>query len=86
MIRGTKTAAYTIYGDYPELIKQESMGIVRGRFVNQQDILLKRKVAVIGEGVIKDFVYANGRSVGTYVKVNGVNFMVVGVYNSKFQE
>jgi putative ABC transport system permease protein len=24
-IRGTKTGAYTIYGDYPELIKQEQV-------------------------------------------------------------
>jgi putative ABC transport system permease protein len=83
VIRGTKTAAYTIYGDYPELIKQESMDIIKGRFVNQQDILLKRKVAVIGKGVIKEL-YDNGEGViGTYIKVNGVNFMVVGVYNSK---
>ncbi|HEY0091248.1 MAG TPA: ABC transporter permease, partial [Flavobacterium sp.] len=28
--RGTKTGAYTIYGDYPELISQESMDIIKG--------------------------------------------------------
>jgi len=47
VIRGTKTGAYTIYGDYPELIKQEQMEIIKGRFVNQQDILSRRKVAII---------------------------------------
>lgn len=83
VIRGTKTAAYTIYGDYPELIKQESMDIVKGRFVNQQDISLKRKVAVIGKGVIKELYTPTEEVLGTYIKVNGVNFMVVGVYNSK---
>jgi putative ABC transport system permease protein len=83
VIRGTKTAAYTIYGDYPELIKQESMEIVTGRFVNQQDILLKRKVAVIGKGVIKELYDIAEDVIGTYIKVNGVNFMVIGVYNSK---
>lgn len=83
VVRGTRTAAYTIYGDYPELIKQESMDVIKGRFVNQQDIFLKRKVAVIGKGVIKEL-YDNAEDViGTYIKVNGVNFMVVGVYNSK---
>jgi putative ABC transport system permease protein len=83
VVRGTKTAAYTIYGDYPELIKQQPMDIIKGRFVNQQDILLKRKVAVIGQGVIAEM-YAKGENViGTYLKMNGVNFMVVGVYNSK---
>ncbi|MGO4904587.1 ABC transporter permease [Flavobacterium sp. W20_MBD1_R3] len=83
VVRGTKTAAYTIYGDYPELIKQESMDIIKGRFVNQQDILLKRKVAVIGQGVISEMYEKAEEVIGTYIKVNGVNFMVVGVYNSK---
>jgi putative ABC transport system permease protein len=83
VIRGTKTGAYTIYGDYPELIKQEQMDIVKGRFVNQQDILLRRKVTVIGQGVISEL-YANAEEVmGTYIKINGINFMVVGVYKSK---
>jgi putative ABC transport system permease protein len=85
VVRGTKTAAYTVYGDYPELIKQQPMDIIKGRFVNQQDILLKRKVAVIGQGVIAEL-YAKAEGViGTYLKINGVNFMVVGVYNSKNQ-
>jgi putative ABC transport system permease protein len=81
--RGTKTGAYTIYGDYPELIKQEQMEIVKGRFVNQQDILSRRKVTIIGNGVIAEL-YKNAEEViGTYIKINGVNFMVVGVYKSK---
>jgi putative ABC transport system permease protein len=83
VVRGTKTAAYTIYGDYPELIKQQPMDIIKGRFVNHQDIVEKRKVAIIGQGVINEL-YAKGEEViGTYIKVNSVNFMVVGVYNSK---
>jgi putative ABC transport system permease protein len=83
VIRGTKTGAYTIYGDYPELIKQEQMEIVNGRFVNQQDILSRRKVAIIGKGVIAEL-YLNAEEViGTYIKINGINFMVVGVYKSK---
>ena len=85
VVRGTKTAAYTIYGDYPELIKQQPMDIIKGRFVNQQDILLRRKVAVIGQGVIAEL-YSKGEEViGTYIKMNGINFMVVGIYNSKAQ-
>jgi putative ABC transport system permease protein len=83
VVRGTKTAAYTIYGDYPELIKQQPMDIIKGRFVNHQDIVEKRKVAIIGQGVISGL-YAKGEEViGTYITVNSVNFMVVGVYNSK---
>lgn len=83
VVRGTKTAAYTIYGDYPELIKQEPMDIPKGRFLNQQDITLKRKVAVIGQGVIKELYGPAEEVIGTYIKINGVNFMIVGVYKSK---
>ena len=83
VVRGTKTAAYTIYGDYPELINQEPMDIPKGRFLNQQDITLKRKVAVIGQGVIKELYTPVEEVIGPYIKINGVNFMIVGVYKSK---
>jgi putative ABC transport system permease protein len=83
VVRGTKTAAYTIYGDYPELIKQESMDVLSGRFLNQQDINLRRKVAVIGRGVVKELYDSAEEVMGTYVKINGVNFMIVGIYKSK---
>jgi putative ABC transport system permease protein len=83
VVRGTKTSAFTIYGDYPELIKQQPMDIIKGRFVNQQDILDKRKIAVIGKGVITELYGKEEDAIGTYIKINGINFMVVGVYNSK---
>jgi putative ABC transport system permease protein len=83
VIRGTKTAAFTVYGDYPELIKQESMTVTKGRFVNQQDIVNKRKIAIIGQGVIDELYVKAEEVIGTYIKINGVNFMVVGVYKAK---
>jgi len=85
VVRGTKTSAFTIYGDYPELIKQQPMDIIKGRFVNQQDINERRKVAVIGKGVISELYGKEEEAVGTYIKINGINFMVVGVYRSKQQ-
>lgn len=85
VVRGTKTSAFTVYGDYPELIKQQPMDIVKGRFINQQDILEKRKIAVIGKGVISELYEKEEEAIGTYIKVNGINFMVVGVYHSKQQ-
>ncbi|MBS7252647.1 ABC transporter permease [Flavobacterium branchiicola] len=85
VVRGTKTSAFTIYGDYPELIKQEPMDITNGRFINQQDITEKRKVCVIGRGVISELYGKEEEAVGTYIKINSINFMVVGVYKSKQQ-
>jgi putative ABC transport system permease protein len=83
VVRGTKTAAYTIYGDYPELAYQESKAIIKGRFINYNDINQKRKIAIVGQGVVSGL-YDKGEEVlGSYIKINGVNFMVVGVYKSK---
>jgi putative ABC transport system permease protein len=85
VVRGTKTSSFTVYGDYPELIKQQPMDIIKGRFINQQDILERRKIAIIGKGVISELYGKEEEAIGTYVKINGINFMVIGVYNSKQQ-
>ena len=83
VIRGLKTGGFDVYGDYPEIIKQEPMDILEGRFINYNDIDNKRKVAIIGQGV-KRSLYDMGEDVmGTYIKINGVNFMVIGTYEKK---
>lgn len=83
VIRGIRTGAFNVYGDYPQIINQDPMTIVEGRFVNQNDINEKRKIAIIGEGV-KNSLYDLGEAaLGTYIKINGVNFMVIGVYKKK---
>lgn len=83
IIRGTRTGAYNVYGDYPEFILQQPMDILQGRFINFGDIENKRKVVVIGEGVIREMYDAGEEVLGSYIKVQGVNFMVVGVYKNK---
>ena len=83
VVKGLKTGAYNIYGDYPEFIQQEPMQITEGRFINYGDITEKRKVAVIGEGVVSGL-YEQGEAVlGSYIKIQGVNFMVIGVYKKR---
>ncbi|MCD6544772.1 MAG: ABC transporter permease [Flavobacteriaceae bacterium] len=83
VVRGLKTGAYDVYGDYPEIINQDPMDITSGRFVNYGDIDEKRKVAIIGEGV-QSGLYEKGESpLGTYIKIQGVNFMVIGTYKKK---
>lgn len=80
VIRGTKTGAFEIYGDYPEFIKQRPMDILQGRFLSYSDINAKRKVCVIGSGVVKSLYDKDEEVLGTYVKINGVNFLVVGTF------
>lgn len=78
--RATKTGAFEIYGDYPEYIKQQPMDILQGRFISYSDIDAKRKICLIGTDVVKGLYEKNESVLGTYIKVNGVNFMVVGTF------
>ncbi|MCK0145976.1 ABC transporter permease [Arenibacter sp. F26102] len=80
VVRGIKTGAFNVYGDYPDIINQDPMGITSGRFINELDIGEKRKVAVIGEGVRASLYDVGEEVIGTYIKIQGVNFMVIGTY------
>ena len=86
VVRGLNTGAFNVYGDYPEIIKQQPMDITSGRFVNYGDIEQKRKVAIIGEGVKTALYEREEDPIGTYIKINGVNFMVVGTYKKVASE
>jgi len=52
-----------------------------GRFVNQLDIEQKRKVAVIGKRV-KEVLFEDESAIGDYVRINGADYLVVGVFKS----
>ena len=80
VVYGLRTGAYNVYGDYPEIINQDPMSVTSGRFLNYNDIREKRKVAIIGNGVKNDLYDKDEEALGTYIKIQGVNFMVIGTY------
>ncbi len=79
---GTKTGAFQVSGDYPAFQYVQTPVMYAGRFLNQRDLDERRKVAVIGAGVVEQL-YAGTDPIGTYIEANGVYFMVVGVFGSK---
>ncbi len=83
VVRGLNTGAFNVYGDYPEIIRQDPINITSGRFMNYGDIDNKRKVAVIGEGVKKELFTDGEDPLGEYIKIQGVNFMVIGTYSKR---
>jgi len=80
--RGTKTGAFQVNGDYPEFINQQPLDILKGRFSSYSDINAKRKICVIGTDVVKGLYDKGEETLGTYIKVNGVNFLVVGTFKA----
>jgi putative ABC transport system permease protein len=78
---GTKTGAFQVSGDYPAFQYVQTPVMRAGRFLNQRDLDERRKVAVIGEGVVAQL-YDGTDPMGTYIEANGVYFRVIGVFGS----
>jgi putative ABC transport system permease protein len=76
---GTKSGTYTIMGDYPELMHIMAFSYEAGRFINERDIAESRKVAVIGKAVREQLYPPDVDPIGTYIKISGVYFQVVGI-------
>ena len=83
VIRGTESGQYRVFGDYPDIIEQRPIYTANGRFFNYNDIKDKRKVVVIGHGIRNDLYDEDEEVIGSYVKISGINFMVVGTYKEK---
>ena len=79
VMRGLKTGGFSVNGIYPVLNKIESIKISAGRFVNENDLKEKRKVAVIGKHARAVLFEKTEEPIGDYIRVNGVYFKVIGV-------
>ena len=55
VVKDEKTGNFGIYGDYPELDKVQKKDLMYGRFINDNDILERKKVCVIEEEIYKQF-------------------------------
>lgn len=77
---GFKTGNFSVFGDFPMLDQVEKKKLISGRFINQKDIDENRKICVISERIYKELYAKNEDAIGTYLKVSGISFMVVGVY------
>jgi putative ABC transport system permease protein len=81
--RGQKNGAFSIFGDYPEIYYIKLMDITHGRFMNRLDLKETRKVAVIGDRVHKILFNPREDPIEQYIKIQGIYFKVIGVFNSK---
>jgi putative ABC transport system permease protein len=78
---GKKNGSFGVNGEVPGIMNIEPLVIANGRFINERDILLDRKVAVIGKRVEEILFEAGQDPVGEYVQIDGNSFMVVGVFD-----
>ena len=78
VVRGLKTAACEVQGNYPNTSLINQIKITEGRFLNEFDIKDKRKVCVIGSRVKELLFKKNEKVIGEYIRINGVYFKVIG--------
>jgi putative ABC transport system permease protein len=74
-----KAGAFNVFADYPEFMHIIAFEYEAGRFINERDIAEQRKVVVIGKAVVDELYPAGVNPIGTYIKISGVYFEVVGV-------
>lgn len=79
VVRGQKNGSYTVKGVYPSQFLLEKPDIMMGRVLNDMDIYDKRKSCVIGREVYEALFEKGEDPIGTYIRVNGIYFQVVGV-------
>jgi putative ABC transport system permease protein len=75
-----KTGTFGIFGDYPELDLVEKKELLSGRWINDNDINEKKKICVIEEEIFKQLFDKDEDPIGQYIKINDVNYNVVGMY------
>ena len=80
IVRGIKSGNFQVSGDYPILDKIQKKELLYGRFLNGNDINLYAKVCVISEDMYKQLFDKNEYPIGELVKINSINYKVVGVY------
>ena len=80
-VRGQKSGNYNVYGDFPVYTKIATKKIFdQGRFINQSDIDFDRRVCIIGERTKRELFEDSEEAVGSFLRINGIYFRVVGVH------
>jgi putative ABC transport system permease protein len=79
VMRGLKTAAGVVQANYPNTVRIGRLKFSGGRYINELDIKEKRKVCVIGSRIAELLFKKNEHIIGSYIRINGVYFKVVGL-------
>ncbi len=77
---------FDIFAISPEYREVESLTMTSGRFLNEKDITDYRKSVAIGRLVYEALFKGGEEAVDKYIKVSGVPFKVVGVFDDPGQD
>jgi putative ABC transport system permease protein len=76
---GKESGNYQVKGCGPDHLAIENATIIKGRFINSNDVKHNEKVAAIGLKLQQDL-FKEDQAIGKMILVNGINFKVVGIF------
>lgn len=79
MKAGKEVGTYNLTGVHPGHQYLENTVMVYGRYINEQDVLDRTKVAVVGMAIVKEM-YGGTIPLGEELTISGVVFTIVGVF------
>jgi len=79
---GSSTWTTTVDGTTPELQQIKNWPAAQGSFFDQSDMDNKTRVAVLGQTVVENL-FPNINPLGRTIRINGLDFTVVGVLTDK---
>ena len=82
VVRNLLSGTFNIAGDYPLLDKVQKKKLMKGRFINQNDIDENKKSVVISEDIYKQLFEKDEEAINEYIRINNINFKVIGIFES----
>jgi putative ABC transport system permease protein len=78
LAKGTNTNVQVV-GTVPDYLSVRNLEIGEGAFLSEQDIKNKSKVAILGATVKDDLFGEDAEALGKKIRINGLEFTVIGV-------
>jgi len=81
---GYRTRNYSVAGVHAAYGRIRQAEVAEGRFLSEDDVLHRRRVAVIGADLKKEL-FSGMPAIGADIKISGAKFTVIGVLEKKTQ-
>ena len=82
IIYGMMSGTFNVKGVHPDYFQIETQKLFHGRLLNEVDERERRKVCLIGTKV-KEVLFKEEDPCGSYIRVNGIYYQVVGVVQQR---
>ena len=82
IVYGMMSGTFSVKGVHPDYFQIETQKLFHGRLLNEVDERERRKVCLIGTKV-KEVLFKEEDPCGSYIRVNGIYYQVVGVVQQR---